>query len=85
MVCLILVAQTLQDLKRRLGLGSPTVTGWKRRSSAASFSMYLRYSIERGRADDADLTAGQGGLEDVRRIHGALGRSGAHDGVQLDR
>ena len=24
--------------------GSPTVTGWKRRSSAASFSMYLRYS-----------------------------------------
>ena len=25
-------------------VGSPTVTGWKRRSSAASFSMYLRYS-----------------------------------------
>ena len=24
--------------------GSPTWTGWKRRSSAASFSMYLRYS-----------------------------------------
>src|SRR5436305_730448 len=24
--------------------GSPTKTGWKRRSSAASFSMYLRYS-----------------------------------------
>ena len=27
-------------------LGSPTVTGWKRRSSAASFSMYLRYSFK---------------------------------------
>ena len=25
-------------------VGSPTSTGWKRRSSAASFSMYLRYS-----------------------------------------
>ena len=25
-------------------VGSPTMTGWKRRSSAASFSMYLRYS-----------------------------------------
>ena len=25
-------------------LGSPTRTGWNRRSSAASFSMYLRYS-----------------------------------------
>ena len=25
-------------------LGSPTSTGWKRRSSAASFSMCLRYS-----------------------------------------
>src|SRR5438876_3944361 len=24
--------------------GSPTYTGWKRRSRAASFSMYLRYS-----------------------------------------
>ena len=27
------------------GVGSPTVTGWNRRSSAASFSMYLRYSF----------------------------------------
>jgi hypothetical protein len=26
-------------------LGSPTVTGWKRRSSAASFSMYFWYSL----------------------------------------
>ena len=25
-------------------VGSPIITGWKRRSSAASFSMYLRYS-----------------------------------------
>src|ERR1700733_5212534 len=25
--------------------GSPTVTGWKRRSSAGSFSMYFRYSL----------------------------------------
>ena len=25
--------------------GSSTCTGWKRRSSAASFSMYLRYSL----------------------------------------
>jgi len=26
-------------------VGSLTSTGWKRRSSAASFSMYLRYSL----------------------------------------
>ena len=26
-------------------LGSPTITGWKRRSRAASFSTYLRYSV----------------------------------------
>ena len=27
-------------------LGSATVTGWKRRSSAVSFSIYLRYSLK---------------------------------------
>ena len=27
-----------------LSVGSSTITGWKRRSSAASFSIYLRYS-----------------------------------------
>src|SRR5438270_455615 len=33
-------------------LGSPTNTGWKRRSSAASFSIYLRYSSSVVAADD---------------------------------
>ncbi len=33
--------------------------------------------------DTVELPAGQRGLEQVARIHGPLGRAGAHDGVQL--
>ena len=42
--------------------GSFTITGWKRRSKAESFSMYFRYSTEGRGADDLDLPAGEGGL-----------------------
>jgi hypothetical protein len=47
--------------------GWPTITGWKRRSSAASFSMCLRYS--------SSVVAPS--------VDGAFGRAGAHDRVQL--
>jgi hypothetical protein len=43
-VRLVAVAQALQDLDGLLGVGGSTLTDWKRRSSAPSFSMYLRYS-----------------------------------------
>src|ERR1041384_6143610 len=80
-------------------LGSPTYTGWKRRSSAGSFSTCLRYSSSvvaptirsSPRASigfgllpaHAQLAAGQHRLEHVARVHRALGLAGADDGVQL--
>src|ERR1051326_7850340 len=51
--------------------GSSTRTGWKRRSSAASRSMYLRNS------------SSVGGLEDVGRIDRAFSRASADQCVQL--
>ena len=38
---------------------------------------------ERGGADALQFAAGQRGLDDVRCVHGALGRAGADDGVQF--
>ncbi len=39
--------------------------------------------VERGRADAAQLPARQGRLQQVRRVHRALGRAGAHERVDL--
>jgi hypothetical protein len=43
-VRLVAVAQTARISTVSATLGSPTMIGWKRRSSAGSFSTYLRYS-----------------------------------------
>ena len=43
----------------------------------------LAVLVERGRADRAQLAAGQHRLEHVRGVHGALGRARADDRVQL--
>ena len=59
------------------------MTVWNRRSSAPSFSMYLRYSFERRRADALELAAGQRGLEHVRGVDRALGRAGTDQRVQF--
>ena len=64
-------------------LGSPTKIGWKRRSSAASFSTCLLVLVERRRADRAQLAAGEHRLEQVGGVDGALGGAGADDRVQL--
>ena len=63
--------------------GASTLTAWKRRSRAASFSMYLRVLVQSGRADALEFAAAQGGLDDVRGVHRAFGGTGADDGVQL--
>ena len=63
--------------------GSPTKTGWKRRSSAASFSMCLRYSSSVVAPIGAQLAAGEHRLQHVGRVDRALGRAGADDRVQL--
>ena len=43
----------------------------------------LAVLVQGGRADAVQLAAGQHGLEQVARVHGAVGLAGAHDGVQL--
>ena len=64
-------------------VGSPTSTGWKRRSSAASFSMCLRYSSRVVAPIAAQLAARQHRLQHVRGVHRAFGRARADEGVQL--
>ena len=48
--------------------GSSTLTGWKRRSSAASFSKYFLYSLQVVAAIGAQLAARERGLEEVGRV-----------------
>ena len=63
--------------------GSPTKTGWKRRSSAASFSMCLRYSSSVVAPIARSSPRASIGLSRLRRVDGALGRARADDRVQL--
>ena len=63
--------------------GSPTKTGWKRRSSAASFSMCLRYSSRVVAPIQRQLAASEHRLQHVGRVDGALGGARADDRVQL--
>ena len=64
-------------------VGSLTNTGWKRRASAASFSMCLRVFVQRRGADAMQFAARQRRLQQVAGIHRAFGLSGADDGVQF--
>jgi hypothetical protein len=64
-------------------VGSLTITVWKRRSSAASFSMYLAVFVERSRADGVQLAPRQHRLQHVGGVHRPFGRAGADDGVEL--
>ena len=63
--------------------GSSTITFWKRRSSALSFSKYFWYSFERGGADRAQFTARERGLQDVRGVHGTIAAARTHQRVDL--
>ena len=63
-------------------VGSSTITGWNRRSSAGSFSIYWRYS-SRVVAPMQCSSPGQHGLEQVARVHGTVCFARAHNGVQL--
>ena len=64
-------------------LGSPTYTGWKRRSSAGVLLDVLAILVERRRADDAQLAAREHRLEHVAGVHRAFGLSGADERVHL--
>ncbi len=63
--------------------GSPTKTGWKRRSSAASFSMCLRYSSSVVAPTARSSPRASIGFKQVGGVDGALGGACADDRVQL--
>ena len=83
MVLLVFVLDAAQDgdrvFHRRLGDQHGLETARERLVLLDVFAVL----VERRRADRVQLAAGQRRLEDVARVHGALGRAGAHDGVQL--
>ena len=64
-------------------LGSPTKTGWKRRSRAASFSMCLRYSSSVVAPMQRSSPRARAGLSRLAASLRPFGRAGADDGVQL--
>ena len=57
--------------------------GWKRLSSAASFSIYCRYSSSVVAPNTVQLASCQHGFQHIARIHGAVRLSRSHDGVQF--
>ena len=64
-------------------VGSPTITGWKRRSSAASFSMCLRYSSSVVAPIVCSSPRASIGFSMFEASIAPFGRAGADDGVQL--
>src|SRR5262249_7706054 len=82
-VGLIAVAQPLEDFdrlgrRRRVDDDLPEAAF----ESAVLFDV-LAVFVERGGADALNFAAGEGGLEDVGGVDGALGAAGADEGVQL--
>jgi hypothetical protein len=63
-------------------LGSPTTTGWNRAPAPVLLDV-LAVLVQCGRADHAQLAAGQHRLEHVAGVHRALALAGADDRVQL--
>ena len=64
-------------------LGSPTWIGLEAALERGVLLDVLAVLVERGRADRAQLAAGEHRLEQVRGVDGALGGAGADDRVQL--
>ena len=64
-------------------LGSSTITGWKRRSSAASDSTYLRYSSKVVAPMHCSSPRASSGLIIELRVERAFGGAGADERVQL--
>ncbi|CDE06267.1 putative uncharacterized protein [Anaerotruncus sp. CAG:390] len=66
-------------LHRGLGYHNGLKTAFERRIGLDIFAVF----VKRRGADAVDLTARQHGLEDVARVHRAVGLAGADDGVDL--
>ena len=64
-------------------VGSPTKTGWNRRSRAGSFSMFSRYSSSVVAPMQRSSPRARAGLSRLAASIDALGLAGADDQVQL--
>ena len=63
--------------------GSPTNTGWNRRSSAGSFSMCSRYSSSVVAPIQRSSPRARAGFEQVGGVHGAVALAGADHEMKL--
>ena len=82
-VHLVALLQPAQDRDRVLDRRLTHEHGLEAPLQSRVFFYVLAVLVERGRADRAQLAAREHRLQQVRGVHGALGRAGADDRVQL--
>ncbi len=80
---LVALLQTAQDRDGVLDVGRIDQDRLEAALERAVLLDVLAVLVERGGADAVELPPGQQRLEQVARVHRALGGAGAHDGVQL--
>ena len=80
---LVALAQAAQDGDRLLDAGLVDVDGLEAPLQGGVLLDVLAVLVERRGADGVQLAARQHRLQQVGGVHGALGRAGAHDGVEL--
>ena len=82
-VRLVALLEAAEDGDRRLDARLADVDGLEAALERGVLLDVLAVLVERGRADRAQLAAGEHRLEQVRGVDGALGGTGADDRVQL--
>ena len=82
-VLLVAALQAVQDLEGVLGAGLADVYRLEPALEGGVLLDVLSVLLGRGGADDLDLSAREGRLQDGRRVDGALGGACADDGVDL--
>ena len=80
---LVFRAEALEDQDGLFDGGRFDFDGLEAAFERGIFLDVLAIFVERRGADALQFAAAQGGLDDVRGVHRAFGRAGAHDGVQL--
>ncbi len=83
MVRLILRAEALEDEDGILDAGLLDLDLLEAAFEGGVLLDEFAVFVHRRRADALELAAAEGGLDDVRGVHGALGRSGPDDGMEL--
>mmetsp|Transcript_3026 Transcript_3026/g.11268 ORF Transcript_3026/g.11268 Transcript_3026/m.11268 type:complete len:911 (+) Transcript_3026:148-2880(+) len=82
-VGLVPLAEALEDENRLLDGGLGNLHGLETTLERGVLLDVLAVLVDGGGADALELTAGEGGLEDVSRVDGALRRAGANERVHL--